>query len=158
MYHIRVRACALIIENNSIFLVEFQDESGLHYNLPSGGTEPGETIKEAVKREALEEAGVEVEVGELVFVSEHAPHLTYHASGVHGLSLMFDCTIKNGSTPSMPKNPDPNQTGVKWIPIDQLDEIILYPNIKELIRKYSKGEYKNNSLIEEDKLKKQLIN
>ncbi len=63
MCHIRVRACALIIENNSILLVEFDDESGLHYNLPAGGAEPGESIIEAVKREVREEANVEVEVG-----------------------------------------------------------------------------------------------
>lgn len=36
-YHIRVRAGAVIIENNSILLIEFQDERGLHYNLPAGG-------------------------------------------------------------------------------------------------------------------------
>jgi len=43
-FHIRVRACALIIENDSVLLVEFLDESGLHYNLPAGGVEPGESV------------------------------------------------------------------------------------------------------------------
>lgn len=63
MYHIRVRACALIIEDNYILLVEFNDEKGFHYNLPVGGTEPGESIIEAVKREAREEANADVDVG-----------------------------------------------------------------------------------------------
>lgn len=157
MYHIRVRACALIIENNSVLLIEFTDEDGIHFNLPAGGTEPGETIIEAVKREAYEEAGVDVEVGELVFVSENAPHMTGRLSDVHGLSLMFRCRIKEGSTPSMPINPDPNQSGVKWIPIDKIDDIILFPNIKDQIKEYAKGDYQNNRLLEEYALKEQLI-
>ncbi|MGG0177378.1 NUDIX domain-containing protein [Gottfriedia acidiceleris] len=155
MYHIRVRACALIVENDSVLLIQFTDEDGIHYNLPAGGTEPGETIIEAVKREAFEEAGVDVEVGELVFVSENAPHLTGHR--IHGLSLMFHCHIKENSIPMMPPNPDPNQTDVKWIPINELDNIILYPNIKDQIIQYAKGKYQNNRLIEEYKLKEQLI-
>ncbi|KQL32941.1 NUDIX hydrolase [Bacillus sp. FJAT-25509] len=155
MYHIRVRACALIIENDSVLLIQFTDEDGIHYNLPAGGTEPGETIIEAVKREAFEEAGVDVEVGELVFVSENAPHMTGHK--IHGLSLMFRCHIKEDSIPTMPLNPDPNQTGVKWVPINELDKIILFPNIKAQIIKYAKGKHQNNRLIEEYKLKEQLI-
>lgn len=57
----------------------------------------------------------------------------------------------------MPPNPDPNQTGVTWIPINELDNIILYPNIKDQIIQYEKGKYQNNRLIEEYKLKEQLI-
>lgn len=34
-YHIRVKACTLILENDSILLVEFNNENGLHYNLPA---------------------------------------------------------------------------------------------------------------------------
>lgn len=72
-YPIRVRASALIIQNNSLLLVEFDDENGLHYNLPGGGVEKGETLIEAVKREAKEEASVEIEVGNVAFLYEYAP-------------------------------------------------------------------------------------
>jgi len=157
MYHIRVRACALIIEDDSVLLIEFTDEDGVHFNLPAGGTEPGETVVDAVKREAYEEAGVEVEVGELVFVSENAPHKTGRTHEPHGLSLMFRCYLKEGSTPTMPINPDPNQSGVRWVPLSELNDIVLFPNIKELIMDYAKGHYVNNRLIEEYALKEQLI-
>lgn len=60
-FPIRVRACALIIENDRILLVEFEDESGVHYNLPAGWVEPNESVVEAVKREAKEEASIDVE-------------------------------------------------------------------------------------------------
>ncbi|MDQ0225909.1 NUDIX hydrolase [Bacillus sp. 7586-K] len=133
-YHIRVRAGALIIENNSILLIEFLDENGLHYNLPAGGVEPNETVKEAVCREAKEEASIDVEVGELAFAYEYAPQMNAYKYGeTHQVGLMFECELKAGSTPKMPETPDQNQTDVKWIPLDELEHIILYPNIKEHI-------------------------
>ena len=40
--HIRVGANALIVRDGAVLLVEFDDETGLHYTLPRGGIEPGE--------------------------------------------------------------------------------------------------------------------
>jgi 8-oxo-dGTP diphosphatase len=64
--HIRVRAGAIIIEGDRILLTEYNDPNrGVVYDLPAGGVEPGESIIDAVKREAKEEACIEVEVGPL---------------------------------------------------------------------------------------------
>ena len=45
------------------------------WSLPSGRAEPGETARQAARREVVEETGLEVEVGELLGVvfREHAP-------------------------------------------------------------------------------------
>ncbi|MBS4200792.1 NUDIX domain-containing protein [Bacillus sp. FJAT-49732] len=153
-YPIRVRAGALIIKNNSILLVEFNDEKGIHYNLPAGGVEPNESVIEAVQREAMEEASVDVEVGPLAFVYEYAPHLNFNVYGnTHSLGLMFECEIKEGSTPKLPENPDENQTNVSWIPLSELENIKLYPNIKEHIMDYVQNK-RNIELIEEQVLEK----
>ena len=151
-YPIRVRASALIIQNNSILLVEFNDENGLHYNLPGGGVEEGETLIEAAKREAKEEASVEIEVGNIAFLYEYAPH-TVHAQygSVHSLTTIFDCSIKQDEVPRLPLQGDENQTGVKWISLDQLHNIILYPNLCKEIRNYVKNK-RNIALIEEQYL------
>ncbi|RBW67558.1 NUDIX domain-containing protein [Bacillus taeanensis] len=155
-YHIRVRAGAVIIENESILLIEFKDEKGLHYNLPAGGAEPNESIIDAVKREVKEEASVDVEVGPLAFIYEYSPHLTQNKYGaIHSLGLMFDCSIKDGLTPQLPSHPDPNQTGVKWIPLSELNDIVLYPNIRKHIVEYAKNK-RNLDLIEEHTLEEYL--
>lgn len=155
-HHIRVRAGAVILEDNSILLVEFNDQNGLHYNLPGGGVEPNETVIEAIRREVKEEASIDVEVGPLAFVYEYAPHLNANKYGdTHSLGLMFECKIKEGLTPRIPNNPDPNQTDVKWIPLSELNDIILYPNIREHIVNYAKYS-KNIDLIEEHLLEKYL--
>jgi 8-oxo-dGTP diphosphatase len=133
-YPIRVRACSLIIENEQVLLVKFQSEEGVHYNLPAGGVEKGESVIEAVRREAKEEAGIDVEVGELAFVFEYAPHLLNEpVTNIHGQHLIFECHLKEGSIPHMPAHPASDQIGVEWVPLDRLNDIVLYPAIQKHI-------------------------
>lgn len=68
-------AGALIIKEGAVSLVEFQNDKGegVHYKLPAGEVEPGETLAEAAKREAWEEASVEIELGAVAFVYEYQP-------------------------------------------------------------------------------------
>ncbi|SER75763.1 ADP-ribose pyrophosphatase YjhB, NUDIX family [Gracilibacillus ureilyticus] len=151
-YPIRVRAGAVIIESSRILLIEFDDEKGVHYNLPSGGVEHNETIQDAAKREAKEEADVEVEVGPLAFVYEYEPKLNNYKYGdTHSLSLYFECKRYQNSNPQFPANPDPNQTDVKWISIEDFDDIVLYPNIKNHIKNYLKSKSRID-LIQENQL------
>lgn len=150
---IRVRAGAIIIENKAILLVEFNDRNGLHYNMPGGGVEPEETVVEAVQREVWEEVQAEIEVGPLAFVYEYAPRVNADKYGlIHSLSLLFDCKIKAGNAAGMPQNPDANQTGVRWIHLSQLQNIVLYPNIKDQILDYVQNK-RNIEFIEEPSLK-----
>ncbi|QTD42988.1 NUDIX domain-containing protein [Sporosarcina sp. Te-1] len=152
-YHIRVKAGAVIIDKDAILLVEFSKEKGIHYNLPGGGVEPDETIIDAVRREAWEEASAEVDVGPLAFVYEYAPAVNEHRYGsTPSLALYFDCTLRVGSIPKYPAVPDPNQTGIAWVPIADLEHIVLYPNIKEQLIDYAKSK-RSIELIEERHLK-----
>ena len=115
-HYIRVRATALIIHREALLVIEFNDEHGLHYNLPGGGVEAGESIIQAVKREVQEEAAVNVEVGNLAFVYEYEPEVNSFKYGdIHSLGVTFECHLAPDATPSMPINPDPYQTAVKWV-------------------------------------------
>ncbi|MED4072251.1 NUDIX domain-containing protein [Priestia endophytica] len=153
MYSIRVRGSALIIKNEAVLLVEFHDENGLHYNLPGGGVEQGESLLQTVKREAREEASVDIEIGEIAFLYEYAPHLNNDKYGsVHSLTTIFDCSLREGETPEMPEERDQNQTGVKWVPLDELHTIVLYPNLREEISAYYKKKH-SIPLLEEQFLK-----
>ncbi|WP_435166339.1 NUDIX domain-containing protein [Paenibacillus glycanilyticus] len=147
MEKIRLRACALIVEDDAILLIEFKNDNdeGVHYNLPAGGVEPGETLVEAAKREAMEEACVEVEVGPVAFVYEYQPVKNNYIYGdTHSVGVTFACKLKKGSSPQFPDIPDSTQIGVKWIPISELPAIVLYPEIQEDIINYCRGaEYRN---------------
>ena len=136
-YHLKVRASALVIEDNHILLVEFDDDTGLHYNLPGGTIEAGETIIEGLKREVREETAAEVDVGDLVFVLEYEPHRnSFWAGGTPALSLIFDCKMIGSSKPQLPDTPDAYQTGVKWVNIAELGSVELLPHLVEQIEEY----------------------
>jgi len=85
-------------------------------------------------------------------VYENSPHLNKDNSGPHNVSIMFDCNIINESFPKLPDNPDPNQIGVKWIPLTELENIVLYPNIRSHIVNYANDRSRNIRLIEEHNL------
>jgi 8-oxo-dGTP diphosphatase len=129
-YPIRVGANALIVRNDTLLLVEFNDASGLRYNLPGGGVEAGESIREGLQREVREETCTEVTVGELAFVCEYEPQRNEDWAGTtHKLSLIFKCTLEPDSEPCFPSQPDPHQTAVRWIPLNNLTHVELLPHL-----------------------------
>jgi len=80
----------------------------------------------------------------LAFVHEYMNGNTPH---FHGINLIFDCKLKEGSVPSFPENPDPNQTGVRWVPFDRFDEIVLYPDLKRHIVEYMRNNRKTAQIF-----------
>ncbi|HEX4820112.1 MAG TPA: NUDIX domain-containing protein [Acidimicrobiales bacterium] len=59
----RLRACAAVIRDESILMVEQLNEAGrVVWTLPGGGVESGETPEAAVIRELAEETGLRGEV------------------------------------------------------------------------------------------------
>jgi 8-oxo-dGTP pyrophosphatase MutT (NUDIX family) len=159
MEKLRLRACALIIKDGAILLIEYENDNGdgVHYNLPAGGVEPGETFVEAVKREAKEEACVDVEVGPVAFVYEYQPTKSNYIYGdTHSVGITFECELKLGSYPKLPQKPDPKQTDVKWIPISELNSIQLYPEInQDIVDYYSGNKYRN--YVEEQEIQQKLL-
>jgi len=64
----RISAYGLVVQNGRILLIKNSEEK--LFDAPGGGIEFGETIIEAIQREAMEEAGAKIKVGELVDLSE----------------------------------------------------------------------------------------
>jgi 8-oxo-dGTP diphosphatase len=135
--NMRVRASGLVLEDDSILLVEYYAEiPGLHYVLPGGAVQAGETLREAVAREVREESCIEVEVGELVLAYEYAPHKDAIPSGVPPtLTLVFACKPLSGSA-RLPDCPDADQTGVRWVGLDELDGLALVPDLHKTVLNY----------------------
>ena len=59
------RGAVVMIENNKVALIKRIKGERTYYVFPGGKQEANETIEQCAKREALEELGVEVELGEL---------------------------------------------------------------------------------------------
>lgn len=60
---VRVRAGAIVIRDNRMLLIGFEDDGEPFYEIPGGGVEEGETPRTAVVRELWEETRLEGTVG-----------------------------------------------------------------------------------------------
>ena len=150
----RVSARAVVIHDNKILLNEFGN--GLYYNLPGGGVEDGEMVKDAVVREVLEETGLLVEVGTMLYVLEYEP---VSCDYLHGetprICIAFECTIKGdtkikaANIPDQnPNNPDITSKAV-WMPIANLKTIEYVPYIHNSLMAFIEtGVFEPNFLSE----------
>lgn len=134
-YRLSVRA--IIIEDDKILLNEFNN--GEYYNLPGGGLELGETLRDCVQREVYEESGYTVNVGNMLYIYEYNPTRDNMAFGKRGaLSHAFRCEIdKNHDVVArsvIDSAADGSiSTGCKWIPLSELNKIKLVPCIGQII-------------------------
>ena len=65
----RVRAAVIIVENGRVALIERVRNRHTYFKFPGGGVESGESPQQAAVREAHEELGVGVELGDLISVA-----------------------------------------------------------------------------------------
>ena len=124
---LRVRSNGILIEDNSILLVNLRSPitDTLIWTAPGGGVEFGETTQEAVIREFEEETGLLVRVHQLLHINElieaqfHAVEFYYKVEKVSGM-------LKKGSDPERSLQ---NQLikEVKFINVDKLNEFDVTP-------------------------------
>lgn len=128
----------MIIENEQLLLIGHSDEkAGLHYNLPGGGVEPGESMIEALSREVKEETTADIEAGDLVFALEYEPKRNSNWAGsTRVMNLVFEGRIVGDTVPRLPIEPDPNQMDVKWVGTQELEGIEVLPHLTEQLIEY----------------------
>ena len=128
----RVRIALLMIEEDKILLVRHRKGEKTYWLLPGGGLEYGETISECAKREALEELSLEIALGDLLFINESIPPDRHR----HVLNLYYQAKIIGGQ---MKLGDEEVLAEAAWIEIDLIDELTLYPNTREALKKVAKG-------------------
>lgn len=129
--HIVAGAGIVLNNKDEVLLVKTYD---LNWVFPGGQVEEGENVIDAVKREIMEEAGVDVEVGELFCISSNTKKYPGH-SGVKEIPtkvmLDFICRAKSG----IPRPSDENSES-KYVPKDKVLELIKAPAVRERYKSY----------------------
>lgn len=129
----KIRPCALIIENSHVLLLHYQYGNQDVYALPGGNPDPGETLPQTLVRELSEELRIEVEVREMLMLGEvlQSPlrpdvlHCVFAADIIAGIPAL-----------------DPKHTTALeaiWQPIATLSQLNLYPNVGKAIQNMQGG-------------------
>lgn len=129
--NIRNSAKAVILKDSKLLLTKNRDKEGSFYLFPGGGQDHGEVLTDTVKRECLEEAGAQVDVGQLLHIREYIGKNHEHNafdSGVHQIEYYFLCELLQAEdTFSVPTSPDSHQLGIEWVAIEDLPAYRIYP-------------------------------
>jgi len=132
MRHIRTAARALIILDQKVLAIKMRDRTGVFYILPGGGQRHGETLREGLKRECLEEIGTDVEVGKLLYVREYIGknHEFYRShQAFHQVENVFRCSLPDPDGIGPGTEHDKKQIGVEWIPLADLPNRRFLPEV-----------------------------
>jgi len=122
---VRVRVALIIVRENKVLLIKQRKKSREYWLVPGGGVDFGETIEQSAKREFIEETGLDVDVKELLFSCE-----TIGGKDRHIIHLFFKGEILSGD---LRLGEEENLIDLKFIDIDEFNNIIIYPNVKEKI-------------------------
>lgn len=97
---VRIRVCGLCWEDNKLLLVNHKSlQAANFWAPPGGGLEFGETIQDALKREFLEETGLDITITRFVFGCE------FIKDPLHAVELFFHVR-KLGGTPNTGYDPE----------------------------------------------------
>lgn len=113
-------------ENKEVVIVS--DNKGKYWTLPGGSVEPGETARQTLKREVMEEADIEISGIKLLGLQKVAE------KGGARYQARFFCRIKK----VLPQTTDPAKGKVlmrKFVPLRNLNKILKWGKIAdELVR------------------------
>jgi len=132
MNNVRVSAKAVIIRDGKLLAMKHKSDDGDYFILPGGGQRNGEDLSSAVRRECLEEAGIRIEVGDVVFIRDYIAdnhEFAEYSPGFHQVEIMFSCDILNDNEIGMGGCMDDKQVGIAWLPLNNLEQMNLYPKI-----------------------------
>ena len=144
MKRLRNSAKAVVLRDGRLLALQKKDAHGVYYVLPGGGQRPGETLRQALQRECLEEIGAAIEVGVLRFVREyigrHHEFADLHRKR-HQVEFIFEAHLRGDDAPAKGEDPDRRQIGLEWIPLDRIEQYPLYPAVlKDLLQAEPGGE------------------
>ncbi len=124
---------AVIIRDDSILMV--RPHHGL-YAFPGGGMDMGESVKEALHREVLEETGYKVKSSEFYDLAERYLHIEKDDRFYHVVAMMHQVEIVEGKEGTPKSVIDGEVKSVEWVRFLDVSEsnchFLFWPTIRKI--------------------------
>ena len=121
----RIRAVAVILNDDKIALLHRIKNGKEYYVFPGGGVEIGETVEEAVLRETMEETSLTVKIEKFLYhylYDDNTENIFYLCKYVSGILKLGE----SNEAEEMRRNSQ-NFYEPVWIPIKDLSKTLVYP-------------------------------
>jgi 8-oxo-dGTP pyrophosphatase MutT (NUDIX family) len=119
----------LLVREGRALLISHQKNGDEYWLLPGGGLEPGEDAPTTLKREFLEELSCEIDVHELLFVTE------VFGETRHIIQFIF---LVSTEQQEFAIGEDPVLGRYRFVGSEDLRSMTLYPDMREQIVDYMK--------------------
>lgn len=125
-----LRVYGLILNEKDEVLISDERRNGVSFTkFPGGGLEWGEGLKECIKREFQEELSIEVEVGELFYVTDFFQQSAFRETD-QLISFYYFCNLTDGVIATehhpIPMNEEGEQ--FRWVKrIELSEELFTFP-------------------------------
>ncbi len=118
----RISAAGIILHDNKILLVRYKMQDGSSFLVgPGGGVEIEEDMPQALVREVMEETGLDVKPGRMLFVEDLL------SRKYRMIKIWFLCTVVGGRLSKTEEATVEGIVDVNWYSKDQLKNEVVYP-------------------------------
>lgn len=138
--HIKIRIAVIVRKDNSVLMVRHQKGEKTYWLLPGGGLEYGETIAECAVRELLEETGVTISPGNLLFVCESLPPDGHR----HVVNLFLQADLVGGT---VNVGDEEVLAEARFVSIDEIPSLTIHPPIKHVLLDYLRSGKRPESIL-----------
>ncbi|MCL1911493.1 MAG: NUDIX domain-containing protein [Leptospirales bacterium] len=129
---VRVRVGGIVSQDGRILLIAHRKNGDIYWLLPGGGVLFGESLKDALKREFMEELNIDISVGDMAFLSDSiAP-----SGERHIVNICFQCSYISGDYAT---GKDARLHGFGFFDADEIASLKIHPPINSELMSILQG-------------------